>query len=422
MEIYSNKINCRLSTVPKKEIATAFKNFKIFGVYNFVTLSIYLGDFLRDISLILLAAGSSSRFDAPVKKQWLRIGSKPLWKFVADRFLDFDLLENVIITAAAGEERYMRYHGEYTIVTGGNTRQESLKNALEEVHTEYVIVSDIARACVEKETLLQLIENKENFDVVVPYIDVSDTVVYDEATIDRTLLKRIQTPQLSKVAKLKEALETNEEFTDESSAIVAAGGKRGFVKGSLGADKITFKEDIAKLPCLLPPSNEILTGSGFDVHEFDVTKSYLYLCGEKIECGYGFKAHSDGDVAIHALIDALLGAAGMGDIGELFPDTDDAYAGIDSKELLRRVLKRIRSCGFELINVDLTIIAQKPKIAPHKERFRKNIASLCALPPVKVNIKATTTEKLGFIGRSEGVAVMANANLKYYNWKDRKQH
>ncbi len=374
---------------------------------------------MRDISLILLAAGSSSRFDAPVKKQWIRIGTKPLWQFVADRFTSFDLFEKVIITAAAGEEQYMRYHGEYEIVTGGNTRQESLNNALEKVHTPYVIVSDIARACVEKVTLIELIKNKESFDVVVPYINVSDTVVYGDETIDRNLLKRIQTPQLSNVEKLKEALQTSKEFTDESSAIVAAGGTRGFVEGSLGANKITFKEDLSSLPCLLPPSNEILSGSGFDVHEFDVTKSYLYLCGEKIECGYGFKAHSDGDVAIHALIDALLGAAGMGDIGELFPDNDEAYAGIDSKELLRRVLERIRSCGFELINVDLTIIAQKPKISPHKERFRKNLASLCALPSVKVNIKATTTEKLGFIGRSEGVAVMANANLKYYNWKEK---
>ena len=384
-------------------------------MYNFVTLFL-VGVFLKDISLILLAAGSSSRFDAPLKKQWIRIGSKPLWQFVADRFLDFDLFENVIITAAKGEEQYMRYHGDYEIVTGGNTRQESLKNALKKVTSQYVIVSDIARACVEKETILRLIEHKEDFDSVVPYVNVSDTVVYDDETIDRTLIKRIQTPQLSKVEKLKKALQTSKEFTDESSAIVAVGGRRGFVKGSTGATKITFIEDLTTLSCLTPPSNEILTGSGFDVHEFDVTKSYLYLCGEKIEAGYGFKAHSDGDVAIHALIDALLGAAGMGDIGELFPDTDDAYAGIDSKELLGQVIERIRSCGFELVNVDLTIIAQKPKISPHKEKFRRRLASLCSLPGVKVNIKATTTEKLGFIGRSEGVAVMANANLKYYNW------
>ena len=374
------------------------------------------GVFLRDITLVLLAAGSSSRFNSPAKKQWIRIGSKPLWQFVADRFLDFDLFDKVIITAAKGEERYMCYHGEYEIVTGGNTRQESLKNALEKVTSEYVIVSDIARACVEKKTLLELIEHKEEADVIVPYIDVSDTVVYDDVTIDRNRLKRIQTPQLSKVAKLKAALQTKKEFTDESSAIVADGGTRGFVKGSAHALKITYKEDIKNLPCLKSPSSEMLVGTGFDVHEFDVTKSYLYLCGEKLEAGYGFKAHSDGDVAIHALIDALLGAAGMGDIGELFPDTDAAYAGIDSKKLLEDVLMRIRSCGFELVNVDLTIIAQKPKIAPYKERFRKNIAAICQLPSVKVNIKATTTEKLGFIGRAEGVAVMANANLKYYNW------
>ncbi|SFV56377.1 2-C-methyl-D-erythritol 4-phosphate cytidylyltransferase / 2-C-methyl-D-erythritol 2,4-cyclodiphosphate synthase [hydrothermal vent metagenome] len=371
---------------------------------------------MRDISLILLAAGSSSRFDAPVKKQWIRIEDKPLWQFVADRFSSFDLFDQIIITATKGEEHYMQLHGDYTIVTGGNTRQESLSNALKLVKSRYVIVSDIARACIKKETLLELIDQKEHYDVVVPYINVSDTVVYDDTTIDRARLKRIQTPQLSKVSKLKEALNTSKEFTDESSAIVAAGGSRGFVKGSLEATKITFKEDLQALSCLKPPKDLILSGSGFDVHEFDTTKDHLYLCGERVECGYGFKAHSDGDVAIHALIDALLGASGMGDIGELFPDTDDAYAGIDSKKLLGEVLDRIKKYGFELINIDLTIIAQKPKLSPYKGRFRNSLASICNLPPIRVNIKATTTEKLGFIGRGEGVGVMANANLTYYNY------
>ena len=371
---------------------------------------------MHDISLVLLAAGSSSRFAASVKKQWLRIEEKPLWQFVADRFENFNLFNQILITASAEEIPYMQYHGEYTLIEGGNSRQESLLNALQHVQSEYVLVSDVARPCIDEATLKRLLEQKKNYDVVVPYLPVSDTVIYDKQTIDRTKVKLIQTPQLSKTSTLKKALDTKTEYTDESSAIVAAGGKRGFVKGSKSAHKLTFKEDIAHLPCIHPPANVTLSGSGFDVHEFDVTKSYLWLCGEKIECGYGFKAHSDGDVAIHALIDALLGACGLGDIGELFPDTDETYAGIDSKKLLQEVLGRVRSFGFELVNIDLTIIAQQPKIAPYKEQFRKRLANICNLPPHRVNIKATTTEKLGFIGRKEGVGVMANTNLKYYDW------
>ncbi len=375
---------------------------------------------MSDTSLILLAAGSSSRFGSGVKKQWLRIEEKPLWQFVADRFEKFALFDKIVIAAAPDEILYMQRHGDYNIVSGGASRQESLKNALGQIDSDYVVVSDVARACVDKTTIEALLQKRGTFDVVVPYIGVSDTVVYRNETIDREELRRIQTPQLSKTAVLGQALLSDVEYTDESSAIVAIGGTRGFIEGTPDAEKLTFKNDIAKLPCLGQPSKLLLNGTGFDVHEFDVTKSYLFLCGEKIECGYGFKAHSDGDVAIHALIDALLGASGMGDIGELFPDTDAAYAGIDSKELLQRVVNKLRAFGFEIVNIDITIIAQQPKILPYKERFRKNIASLCSIAPIRANIKATTTEKLGFIGRKEGVGVLASANVKYYQWTEEK--
>ena len=371
---------------------------------------------MGDTTLILLSAGSSSRFGDGVKKQWLRIGEKPLWQFVADRFEQFGFFEKIIITASKEDLQYMQRHGDYTVVKGGKSRQESLKNALKEVNTPYVIVSDVARSCIDEETIWLLLQNRGDFDVVVPYISVSDTVVYQNETIKREDIKRIQTPQISKTKVLIKALQTDKEFTDESSAIVAIGGKRGFIVGSPQAEKLTYKNDIVKLSCLEPPADTVLSGTGFDVHAFDVTKSYLFLCGEKIECGYGFEAHSDGDVAIHALIDALLGASGLGDIGELFPDTDETYAGIDSKDLLRNIVLRLTAYGFEIANVDLTIIAEQPKLLSYKDVFRKNIAKLCHIPPVKANIKATTTEKLGFIGRKEGVAVLANANLRYYKW------
>ena len=373
---------------------------------------------MKDTTLILLAAGASTRFAKQVKKQWLRIEDEPLWSFVAQRFESFDLFEKIIIAANDSEIFYMKKFHNYHFVAGGNTRQQSLKNALQEVSTKYVVVSDVARGCISKEMLLALLEKKEEYDCVVPAISVTDTITYHNETIDREAIKRVQTPQLSKTALLKEALQSETEFTDDSSAIVAHGGKRGYIEGSNDAHKITYAHDLTSLRCLRPPLPDTFSGNGFDVHKFDVTKSSLFLCGVEVACGYGFEAHSDGDVAIHALIDALMGASGMGDIGELFPDNDPTYKGIDSKKLLEDVVTKIYNFGFEIINVDLTIIAQKPKLSSYKEAFRNSLAQILGIKPFRVNIKATTTEKLGFIGRSEGVGVLANANLKFYNWME----
>jgi len=196
---------------------------------------------------------------------------------------------------------------------------------------------------------------------------------------------------------------------------VANGGSREFILGDEDAHKITRVNDLKKIPCLTKPSNDVLSGTGFDVHAFD-DKGEMWLGGVKIESDFGFKAHSDGDVAIHALIDALLGAAGMGDIGMMFPDNDDEFKGIDSKELLRRVVVKIVNFGFVIVNVDITITAEKPRIAKYKFQIRKTLSSILKVESSRVNVKATTTEKLGFIGRGEGVGVIANANLKYFDW------
>lgn len=372
---------------------------------------------MTNLTLILLAAGSSSRFEHDVKKQWIRIEHKPLWQFVANTLQDTNKFQKIIITSSSDDIEFMKTYADFTFVQGADTRQKSLKNALKHVDTDYVLVSDIARACINKKLLQNIIEKSSQADCIVPYLNVNDTIVYDGNTIDREKIKRIQTPQLSKTTALRDALNTNEEFTDESSAIVANGGTREFIKGDEDAHKITNINDLAKIPCLKAPSSDILSGTGFDVHAFD-ENSEMFLCGVKIDSDYGFKAHSDGDVAIHALIDALLGAAGMGDIGMMFPDNDDTYKGIDSKELLSKVVKKIYNFGFEIINVDLTIAAQKPRIGEYKLTMRKTLAKILNCDASRVNIKATTTEKLGFIGRGEGVGVIANANLKYFNWRD----
>jgi len=370
---------------------------------------------LSNLTLILLAAGSSSRFELDVKKQWLRIENEPLWQFVAQKLQKTQHFCKIIITSSDDDIEFMKNHADFIFVKGGDTRQASLKNALEKVESEFVLVSDIARACISEDFLNKIIHKSSNADCIVPYLKVTDTVVYDNNTIDRDKVKRIQTPQLSKTSVLKAALETDEEFTDESSAIVANGGSREFILGEEEAHKITHTQDLNKIPCLLPPSDDILSGTGFDVHAFE-ENTKMFLGGVEIESDFGFKAHSDGDVAIHALIDALLGASGMGDIGMMFPDSVDEYKGIDSKELLKRVVTKLYNFGFVIVNTDITIAAQKPRIGKYKLQMRKTLAKILNIEMARVNIKATTTEKLGFIGRGEGVGVIANANLKYFDW------
>jgi len=370
---------------------------------------------LSDLTLILLSAGSSSRFDMPVKKQWLRIDTDPLWKFVANRFTKSYTFAKIIITASIDEIEYMKLFTDDTLVIGGKTRQDSLNNALKEVNTPYVLVSDIARSCVNDDLIKRLIDSKKNADCIVPAINVSDTVAQNGVTIEREALKRIQTPQLSNTKILKKALLSNKQFTDESSAIVADGGTREFIDGDNEAHKLTFKSDLKHTKCLRKPENISLCGTGYDVHAFEENKP-MFLGGIKIDVAYGFKAHSDGDVAIHSLIDAILGASALGDIGTLFPDSDDTYKGIDSTKLLEKTISLVTERGFEIVNADITIIAQAPRLENYKEKIRIKLASALGIAKHRMNVKATTNEKLGFLGRKEGVAVQSIVTLKYFDW------
>ena len=370
----------------------------------------------KDISLVLLGAGSSTRFGAPVKKQWLYSDETPLWLHVAKQFEEISEFADIIIVSTPDEITLMKQFADYAYVVGGDTRQSSLTHALNAVTSDYVLVSDIARCCIDREMVKRILSAREAASCVVPALRAVDTLYLNGKPIDREHARAVQTPQLSHTQTLKKALDTVQEFTDDSSAVLAAGGKVVFVEGSNRAHKLTVPSDLDKLPCLLPPSMRTLTGFGIDTHAFEENKE-MKLCGVTIDAGYGFKAHSDGDVAIHALIDALLGAAGMGDIGELYPDTDAAYEGIDSQKLLSDTVGKITSFGFAIGNVDMTVVAQTPRLKEYKERMRRNIASLLGIKPHWVNIKATTSEKLGFIGRKEGVTVHAVANLNYFQWQ-----
>lgn len=370
---------------------------------------------MLDVTLVLLCAGSSQRFGKSVKKQWLRIENEPLWLFVTNRLVDFYRFKDVIIVSSSDEVNYMKNYTDYKIIEGGKTRQQSLKNAVNVVDTTYVLVTDVARSCLNKEMMLRVLGSKSKADCVVPFVKVADTVVLDRLAVERDDIKLIQTPQLSRVKVLKKALKNDIEFTDDSSAIASIGGKVVYVEGSSDAEKLTFSENLEKLKCLKKPSKDFFVGQGFDVHEFE-DKRDMFLGGVKIDVPFGFKAHSDGDVLIHSLIDALLGAIGAGDIGELFPDSDNEYKNIDSTILLKKVVTFLHNVGFEVVNIDVTIIAQTPKLLEYKHKIREKLSNLLQIEKIRANIKATTTEKLGFVGRKEGVAVMSVAQVKYFNW------
>lgn len=372
---------------------------------------------MSKVTLIVLCAGNSTRFGLNTKKQWLRVDNEPLWKNVTSRLSNYYPFDKVIVTSSLDELGYMKnFSQDITFVQGGNTRQESMKNALKHVDSSYVMVTDVARACVPKDVIDELIANKDNADCIVPVLNVSDTVIFNEKTINRDEVKLIQTPQLSNTHILKQALNTSTDFTDDSSAVKAYGGSIKYIKGSVLSKKLTHAQDLQEFKHLNKPSQNIFTGSGIDIHAFEKNKPMVLGGVTLAHLDYGFKAHSDGDVLIHSVIDALLGACGAGDIGEFFPDTDEQYKGEDSKRLLSHIVTFIQNIGYEIVNIDLTIIAQKPKINPHKLDIKFQMAKLLNIEPQFINIKATTAEKLGFLGRSEGVAVQSTASLKYYDW------
>ncbi len=408
---------------------------------------------MKDISLILLAAGDSSRFGLPVKKQWLRVGELPLWQYVAQNIARAHPFKKIVIAvneedvsycerlyacslaSARGESaecdtseyKFQSEQDEvecnayecgsanlkFHFAPGGANRQSSLKNALKLVDSELVLVSDVARAQISPELISSLIRNLGSADCISPYLGVNDTTYLGERIVEREELRLIQTPQLSRTALLKKALEGSEIFTDDSAAVGSTGGRLEFIKGEAGALKITRVSDLATLN-LKPCSRDIFCGTGYDVHALEKGAG-IVLGGVKIPCEFALIAHSDGDVAIHALIDAICGAAMLGDIGELFPDSDAKFKGADSKELLRKVMRRVRGYGYELVNADITIIAQRPKIGAYKAQMQEVLSEI--LNYARVNVKATTTEGLGFTGRSEGIAAQAAVSLKFYDWQ-----
>ena len=349
------------------------------------------------VALILLGAGDSNRFKKykVPKKQWLRVGDIPLWLKVAQEVSNYYPFSKLILSAKEEELQYMQKYLDslelnFILTKGGSTRQESLQNALMEVKEEYVLVSDIARCNTPQKVFQNILEQIKNFDCVVPFLNIPDTIAYaDDKTLQylkRENLKIIQTPQLSKTNILKQALQKGN-FTDESSAIANFGGSIGFVQGSPKARKITFIDDLDSMQ-LPPPSTKTIIGNGSDIHA--------------LKSGNGI----------------ILGGIGAGDIGEWFPDNNNAYKNADSALLLKKIVDFSINVGYQITQADITIFAQKPKLSPYKNAMEKRISEILEIPLFSVKVKATTTEHLGFIGRGEGIMVQATLTLTYFDWKN----
>ncbi len=380
---------------------------------------------MSNISLILLGAGESSRFKTKTKKQWLRIEDKPMWLLVLEKFHKLNIFNKIILTAHKDELNFYKYISNIEnceFISGGSSRQESIQNSLKYINSEFIMISDIARCFIPEDLIFRILELKNIGDVIVPYLSVSDTVVFGNQTINRDEVKLIQTPQLSKTAILKKYINSNNNiFTDESSLIAENGGKRVFVLGDVRAKKITFLSDLKDSECFKISrfNDKIKIGNGVDVHQFKIKEidQPMKLGGIEIDSPLSFLAHSDGDVLIHSLIDAILGASGLGDIGELFPDNDSKYRGISSVELLKLVKDLIEKLGLEFISADITVLAETPRLKKYKFYIRKQLANILKVDLFNINIKATTTEKLGFIGRKEGLMVLSTATIKNIDWR-----
>lgn len=374
---------------------------------------------------IIVAAGNSTRMSALGNKQFLSLLGVPVLARTIMSFNDSTQVDDIIIVTKGnliGEVNALcaKYSLDKVsrIIRGGDSRQESVKRGLDAIKNEcFVAVHDGARPLILSSKIDEAITfAKENGSAALG-VPLSDTAkVVDEednilSTPDRATLRLIQTPQIFPLSLLKEAYEKaeNDGFTgtDDCSLVENLGVKPKYIFGDYNNIKITTPEDITKAEAILNGGKITMrTGFGYDVHALKDGRD-LILGGVKIPHEKGLDGHSDADVLIHALMDALLGAAALGDIGKLFPDNDNSFKGIDSRILLRKVKDTLNINGFKIGNVDVTVAAQAPKLAPFIEEMRINLSEDLGVDKSFVSVKATTTEHLGFEGRKEGISAYA---------------
>ena len=377
------------------------------------------------IGAVIAAGGSSSRMNG-IDKQFALIGGMPV---IARACLAFEangnVSEIVVVTKndnVAAVRSILDGCGVSklkAVVAGGETRAESVKNGVSVLSDcEFVAIHDGARPFVSQKLINECADTAYKRGSAVPVIPLTDTLksVCEGAvtdTVDRSKVYRVQTPQVFRRESYAKALDAfwNADYTDDCAMMEAAGETVSVCRGEEENIKITVPSDLEYVRFLIEGKRmSTRTGFGYDVHRL-VEGRELIVCGVEIPFEKGLLGHSDADVALHALMDALLGAAALGDIGKLFPDNDEKYAGADSMKLLENVVDILSVNGYTIGNVDVTIVAQRPKLAPFIDAMRRNVASVCGIDMGAVSVKATTEEGLGFTGSGEGISAFAVCTL-----------
>lgn len=376
---------------------------------------------MTNIAQILVAAGKGARIGGDIPKQYRKIGGKAVLRRTLEAVRAVPRIGEIIIVVTESDPYISKLIADMKnirVVTGGATRTASVKAglaALSKNPPDLVLIHDGARPFVSTLVINSVIDALSETPAAVPALPIPDALKFlDGSTIDREQLRRVQTPQgfhFDKIWPAFELLDDNATFADDIEVAKIAGLDIAFTAGDINNFKVTYPEDFAKAEAMLTTDTYIATGTGFDVHRF-TDGDTMWLCGVPIDCGFTLLGHSDADVGLHALTDAILGALAFGDIGDHFPPSDPKWKGASSDKFLLFAIEKIKERGGELQHVDVTLICEKPKIKPHRETMRARVAELCGLPLNRVSVKATTTEKLGFTGRGEGMAAQASATIK----------
>jgi 2-C-methyl-D-erythritol 4-phosphate cytidylyltransferase / 2-C-methyl-D-erythritol 2,4-cyclodiphosphate synthase len=376
---------------------------------------------MNDTAILIVAAGRGERAGGNVPKQFALLGSVPVIARAIDAFGDLP----VFVVVADGQQRALAAAlGQRTVagvVTGGATRQASVRNGLAAIAAaggaDKVLIHDAARPLLPRAVLNALIAALDATEGAVPVLPVADSLARgDEVmgeTVDRSALLRVQTPQAFRMNTLMTSLSrwTGEAATDEAQVVRAAGFTVVTVPGDSMLDKITHPADFARAEAMLASRMISRSATGYDVHRLAEGED-LWLGGIRIPHTHGLSGHSDADVALHAITDAVLGTIGAGDIGSHFPPSDPQWRGASSDRFLAHAASLVRAAGGVIDFVDLTLICEAPKIGPHREAIRARVADILQVPPRRISIKATTTERLGFTGRGEGIAALAIATVR----------
>jgi len=370
------------------------------------------------IAAILVAAGTGSRFGTETPKQFLLLAGKPVIRHAAEA-----LTAHVALLQPVGEARTIDAALEgidhLPTVPGGATRQDSVRLGLEALvaHApDLVLVHDAARPLIPPGTIPALLSALAHHPGAIPAQPVADTLKHvTSGVIDRTVsrdgLYRAQTPQAFRFPVLLAAHRAGTTgATDDASLLEATGQPVALVAGHEDNIKLTYPDDLARLERAVSAVMIPHVGTGFDVHVLEAGRT-LTLCGVVVPHDKGLAGHSDADVGIHALCDAIYGALAEGDIGRHFPPSEAAWKDADSTRFLKHAASRIAARGGRLVNADITLICERPKIAPHADTMRARLASLLDVKAACISVKATTTEKLGFTGRGEGIAAQAVATV-----------